>query len=307
MTLNALLEAVRHHIDGQPAAHVYRTAIDGMLITRATQDRPQSRLLMRPALCISLQGAKQTTFGARDYLYRAGEALVVSMTMPAIGRIVQGTEEKPAIALIVELDMAEMSAVLESFAAPPPARESTGPGVFVERLRPEMIDCMLRAMRLLDTPQAIGVLYPGIMRELCYWLLAGPNGGEIVGMLLGNGHAERVVRAIHALRDRYNAPIRIEELAQLARMSPSAFHRQFKALTSMTPLQFQKQLRLLEARRLIAHEVVKVEEAAFKVGYESASQFSREYSRMFGISPKRDAGALAASLREGRVLETSEA
>ncbi|WP_186058416.1 AraC family transcriptional regulator [Burkholderia gladioli] len=307
MTLNALLEAVRHHIDGQPAAHVYRTAIDGMLITRATQDRPQSRLLMRPALCISLQGAKQTTFGARDYLYRAGEALVVSMTMPAIGRIVQGTEEKPAIALIVELDMAEMSAVLESFAAPPPARESTGPGVFVERLRPEMIDCMLRAMRLLDTPQAIGVLYPGIMRELCYWLLAGPNGGEIVGMLLGNGHAERVVRAIHALRDRYNAPIRIEELAQLARMSPSAFHRQFKALTSITPLQFQKQLRLLEARRLIAHEVVKVEEAAFKVGYESASQFSREYSRMFGISPKRDAGALAASLREGRVLETSEA
>ncbi|WP_186017827.1 AraC family transcriptional regulator [Burkholderia gladioli] len=307
MTLNALLEAVRHHIDGQPAAHVYRTAIDGMLITRATQDRPQSRLLMRPVLCISLQGAKQTTFGARDYLYRAGEALVVSMTMPAIGRIVQGTEEKPAIALIVELDMAEMSAVLESFAAPPAARESTGPGVFVERLRPEMIDCMLRAMRLLDTPHAIGVLYPGIMRELCYWLLAGPNGGEIVGMLLGNGHAERVVRAIHALRDRYNAPIRIEELAQLARMSPSAFHRQFKALTSMTPLQFQKQLRLLEARRLIAHEVVKVEEAAFKVGYESASQFSREYSRMFGISPKRDAGALAAALREGRVLETSEA
>lgn len=307
MKTQALLDVVRHHIDRQPTAHVYRTAIDSMLITRATEDRPQSHLLFRPALCIALQGAKRTTFGARDYLYRAGEALVVSVEMPAVGQIVQGTEAKPAIALVIGLDMTAMSSVLDSFAAPPPARTHAGPGVFVESLRPELAECAARAVRMLDTPHAIPVLYPGIMRELCYWLLAGPNGGEIVGMLLANGQAERVVRAVHALRDRFDSAIRIDELAQLARMSPSAFHRQFKALTSMTPLQYQKQLRLLEARRMIASEAVKVEEAAFKVGYESASQFSREYSRMFGTPPKRDAAVLTAARREGRAAEADAA
>jgi len=303
MKTQALLEVVRHHIDRQPAAHVYRTAIDSMLITRATEDRPQSHLLFRPALCIAVQGAKRTTFGTRDYLYRAGEALVVSVEMPAVGQIVQGTEAKPAIALVIGLDMAVMRGVLDSFEAPPPARDHAGPGVFVESLRPELAECAARAVRMLDTPHAIPVLYPGIMRELCYWLLAGPNGGEIVGMLLANGQAGRVVRAVHALRDRFDSAISIDELAQLARMSPSAFHRQFKALTSMTPLQYQKQLRLLEARRMIASDAVKVEEAAFKVGYESASQFSREYSRMFGTPPKRDAAVSMAARREGRGVE----
>ncbi len=303
MNVNALLDVVRHYLDRQPEAAVYRTPIDDILITRATEDRAPSHLIMRPALCISLQGAKQTSFGTRDYLYRTGEALVVSVGMPAIGRIVQGTPEKPAIALVIGLDMAEMAAVIESFGSPPAAREPSGPGAFVETLRPELADCAIRAIRLFDTPHAIGVLYPGIMREICYWLLAGPNGGEIVGMLLANGQAERVVRAIHALRERFDEPVRIEDLAQLARMSPSAFHRQFKALTSMTPLQYQKQLRLLEARRLIASDAIKVEEAAFKVGYESASQFSREYSRMFGTPPKRDAAFLAAALRDGVSLD----
>jgi transcriptional regulator GlxA family with amidase domain len=132
------------------------------------------------------------------------------------------------------------------------------------------------------------------MREICYWLLTGPHGGEVVKMVLANSHEQRVIKAIHALRDRFAEPIRVDELASIAQLSASAFHRQFKAITSMTPLQYQKQLRLLEARRLMVSDASNVETASFQVGYESPSQFSREYSRMFGKSPRRD----IATLRE---------
>jgi len=152
-----------------------------------------------------------------------------------------------------------------------------------------LADCALRMVRLLGTPQAIPVLYPAIMREICYWLLSGPEGGEVVQMTLANSHARCVLSAIHCLRERFAEPVRIEELASVAHLSPSAFHRQFKSITSMTPLQYQKQLRLLEARRLMVTEEATVETAAFQVGYESSSQFSREYSRMFGLPPRRDA------------------
>jgi len=147
-------------------------------------------------------------------------------------------------------------------------------------------------VRLLGTLQAIPVLYPAIMREICYWLLSGPHGGEVIDMTMAKSHTRHVISAIHSLRERFSEPIRIEELASVAHLSPSAFHRQFKAITSMTPLQYQKQLRLLEARRLMVAEEANVETAAFQVGYESPSQFSREYSRLFGLPPRRDVASL---------------
>jgi transcriptional regulator GlxA family with amidase domain len=155
---------------------------------------------------------------------------------------------------------------------------------------------------LLDTPEAIAILAPMIMRELCYWLLSGPHGGDIASLALASNHVARVVAAIHALRERYAQTLRIDELAAIAQMSPSAFHRQFKALTSMTPVQYQKQLRLLEARhRMVTGAAASAETAAFQVGYESASQFSREYSRMFGAAPRRDIAALRRAMSAARV------
>jgi transcriptional regulator GlxA family with amidase domain len=164
-----------------------------------------------------------------------------------------------------------------------------------------LADCALRLVRLLDTPKAIPTLYPIIMREICFWLLTGPHGGDVARMTLANGPSQRVINAMHSLRSRFRETVRIEELAAVAQMSVSSFHRQFKALTSMTPLQYQKQLRLLEARRLMISDAVRVEAAAFQVGYESPSQFSREYARMFGAPPKRDAKQMQAVLREDRV------
>jgi transcriptional regulator GlxA family with amidase domain len=133
------------------------------------------------------------------------------------------------------------------------------------------------------------------MREICYWLLTGPHGGDIARLTLKSSPSQPLIRAVHDLRRRFREMVRIEELAAIARLSPSAFHRQFKALTLLAPLQYQKQLRLLEARRLMVSRAFKVEAAAFEVGYESPSQFSREYARMFGAPPKRDLQRLQAA------------
>ncbi len=288
---NSLTEAVRRYTDAQPGASPFATTIDGLHILRSDHEKRPSHLIFKPALCIVVQGAKWTTFGEQRLHYRAGQALVVNVEMPMFGTVAEASPGKPFLGLIIEFDLAVLREVRETLDTPPEVDNKGGRGVFVMNFDGPLEDCALRMMRLLDTPKAIPVLYPAIMREICYWLLTGPHGGEVVRLTLANSHPQRVIRAIHSLRDRFAEAVRIEELASVARMSPSAFHRQFKAITSMTPLQYQKQLRLLEARRLLIAEAANVETAAFQVGYESPSQFSREYSRMFGLSPRRDAAS----------------
>jgi AraC-like DNA-binding protein len=292
--LRELVEAVRRYTDAQVGESPFVTAIEGVTILRSDQERRPNHHILKPALCIVLQGAKWATFGNRRFDYRAGQALVVSVEMPAFGRVAEASPSKPYLGLIIEFDPAVMREVMEGLDVPPGPSGRARPGAFVADFSGPLLDCALRTVRLLETPRAIPILYPAIMREICYWLLTGPDGGEVMKMTLGNSHAQLVIRAIHALRDRFAEPVGIDELASVARMSASAFHRQFKAITSMTPLQYQKQLRLLEARRLIVTDAANVETAAFQVGYESASQFSREYSRMFGAPPRRDMVALRA-------------
>jgi AraC-like DNA-binding protein len=290
---NALIEAVKRYTDEQAGkGSPFITAIDGMAILRADHEKPASHLIMKPALCVVVQGTKWTTFGDRRYDYPAGRALVVSVEMPAFSRVVEASPAEPFLAIVIQFDLAVMRDVMERLEAPPELEDNLGRGVFVTDFDGPLADCVLRMVRLLDTPQAIPILAPMIMREICYWLLTGPHGGEVAKVVLANSHAQRVVTAIHTLRDQFAETIRIEDLAAVAQMSPSAFHRQFKALTSMTPLQYQKQLRLLEARHLMVTGDANAEVAAYQVGYESASQFSREYARMFGAPPRRDIASL---------------
>jgi len=251
-----------------------------------------------------LQGAKWTIFGDKRYDYRAGQALVVSVELPAPGQVAEASPAKPYLGVIIEFDLGILREVMEGLAERPVPSGDVGPGVFVSDVDGPIADCALRLVRLLDSPEAIPMLAPLIMRELSYRLLMGPRGGDIGRMALANSHSRQLVRAIHLLRDRFMDPVRIDELATIAGMSPSAFHRQFKAFTSMTPLQYQKQLRLLEARRLMATDAMNAETAAFQVGYESPSQFSREYSRMFGTPPRRDIGALRALYGPNAVIPT---
>ena len=173
-------------------------------------------------------------------------------------------------------------------------------GAFVLSLSRQLVDCAQHAIGLLDTPEAIPTLYPGIMREVCYWLLKGPGGDQVSQiMIMANGHDQRIIQAIHTLRDKLSESTHVTELALAANMSSATFHRQFKSVTGMTPVQYQKQLRLHEARRLMIFGSATVESAALEVGYASASQFSREYSRMFGASPRRDASSWRHSQPKG--------
>ncbi|MBE7197449.1 MAG: AraC family transcriptional regulator [Parafilimonas terrae] len=295
----ALTEAMLRYTARQPGPGPYRTPIETLGILRSDQPTPPAHRTFKPAMCIVAQGTKWANFGEERFVYRAGEALVVGVEAPSTGCVVEASPDRPCLVLAFELDHDIMRSVAEGLAAPPRASGEIGRGIFVSDFQGPLADCALRLVRLLDTPEAIPTLHPLIMREICYWLLTGPHGGDVARLVLANGPPQRVMDAMRVLRVRFAEPVRVEELAAAARMSASAFHRQFKALTSMSPLQYQKQLRLLEARRLMVSRAFNVEAAAFEVGYESPSQFSREYARFFGAAPKRDVGRLLSTLLPG--------
>ena len=286
--MDELAQALLRYSDSQAGGSPFETAIPAMGVLRSDHPKPPSHMISRPSLCIVAQGAKWATFGDTRLEYRAGQALLVGVETPSIGRVVEASPGEPCLVLVFELDLAIMQSVAEELDHPPEPSGEPGRGVFVTDFQGPLADCALRLVRLLDTPEAISILYPGIIREICYWLLSGPHGGDVARLALKTGAPQRVIRAMQSLRDRFRQTVRIEELAEVAHMSASAFHRQFKALTSLTPLQYQKRLRMLEARRLMVSRALSVETAAFEVGYESPSQFSREYARMFGAPPKRD-------------------
>ncbi|WP_176082439.1 AraC family transcriptional regulator [Martelella sp. HB161492] len=269
------------------------TDVPGLVLMRYDHQRQPNHLIMRPALCVTLQGAKTSLIGDTTHFYGAGDALVVSMEMPAIGTIIAASPSEPYLGIAIMFDAGIMHAALTEMDEPltSPARPRNA---FVSRFDGPVEACVERLVALLDRPKAIPVLYPAIMRELSYWLLSGPGGADLAAMMFGSERIPSVLTALHLLRDRFRETVRVEELAESARMSASVFHRRFKALTAMTPVQYQKRLRLIEGRRLIIGEAVNVENAAFRVGYESASQFSRDYSRMFGVPPRADKGAPAA-------------
>ena len=273
----------------------FATPVQGLRLFRSDHAKRPSYLIFKPALCIVVQGAKWAIFGDQRIDYRAGQALLVSVEMPAFGCVAEASPSEPYLGIVLEFDLAVMHEVIETMENPPKASHPVGRGVLLSNFDGPLAESVFRMLRLLDRPEAIPVLYPSIMREICYWVLSGPHGSEAVKMTMGNSHAQQLIGAIHTLRDRFAEPVRIDELASIARMSPSAFHRQFKSITSMTPLQYQKQLRLIEARRLLVSEAVNVENAAYRVGYESPSQFSREYARMFGAAPKRESASVRKS------------
>ncbi len=262
------------------------TAIDGVSILRSDPVQQSSQCIIKPALCITLQGKKVATFGSKLHEYGAGYGLVVAIDMPESGTVCAASKTEPYLGIVLELNLEILQELVE--ASPTEARgKATGP--FTLELNDPLIDCALRAIRLLATPEAISTLYPGIMREICYWLLKGPGGDQLQHiMILANGQDRNIMQAIHYLRRHFRESVGIADLARAAHMSPTNFHRRFKTITSMAPLHYQKQLRLLEARRLMISEHAMVEGAAYEVGYASVSQFSREYARMFGSPPRRE-------------------
>ncbi|HVK79420.1 MAG TPA: AraC family transcriptional regulator [Verrucomicrobiae bacterium] len=273
---------------------VFLTPVNQITVMRNSKGAlPQhaQHVLYTPALCVVVQGAKQITIGADVFDYGEGTALIVSVELPASGRVTRASSETPYLGMTIEFDINLMREVMEELETPP-TPNADGLGAFIENLSDPLQDCVLRLARLLATPEAVPALYPAIMREFYYWLLTGPNAGEICKVVRRDSHTRRIADAIYFLRKNFARQVRVEEMANAARMSASSFHEHFKTLTALTPVQFQKQLRLLEARKLMVTQAANVTSAAYQVGYESLSQFSREYTRMFGTPPKRDVETL---------------
>jgi len=298
--MSALKAALQAYVDARGGGDgVFLTPMDRVVVMRNSRSplpEHAQHVLYTPALCVVVQGAKQIAVGDDVFNYSEGSALVVSVELPALGRVTRASTDEPYLGMTIEFDVGVLHEVMEQLEAPP-ASSRDGLAVFIENLSDPAQECIVRLARLLTTPEAIPALYPAITRELYYWLLTGPNGGEICKIARRESHTRRIADAIYLLRKNFKRQLRVEEMAEAARMSPSSFHQHFKTLTAMTPLQFQKELRLLEARRLMITQSASVTSAAYQVGYESISQFSREYARMFGAPPKRDVAAL-----KGRVI-----
>ena len=257
---------------------------------------PRKARLYRPSLCLVVQGAKEMALGDAVMRYGEMQALVVSLDVPAAGRVIEASPERPYLAITLELDTGIIAEMLSALHLNPAAGRVSHLGLFVTDVDGALADAFERLLRLLDTPAAIPALARETLREVYYWLLTGPHGAEIARLTTPEGHAQRIGRALRLLRENFAQPLRVTDLARAANMSPSSFHQHFKALTNLSPLQYQKQLRLIEARRLIVSDETGIASAAYRVGYESPSQFSREYARMFGMPPRRHSSELRGSL-----------
>lgn len=276
------------------------TPIAGMGMMRACAPSGLTRALAKPVLCLVLQGARQVTVGGEVRECAAGQTLVVGVDLPIVGRVVRASPQEPYLALSLELEMGVMREVMgrtwREVAARtgPPRRPGPArfvPALFVDDTDEAVADCAGHLVRLLDRPEAIPALRPAIVEEMHCRLLAGRHGAAIRRLALPEGHAARVARAVALLRAEFSCSLPVERLAAAAGMSRSSFHQHFKAVTSLSPRQFHKQLRLLEARRLMLKEGLGAGRAAVAVGYESVAQFTREYGRMFAAPTGRGAGA----------------
>jgi AraC-like DNA-binding protein len=286
---DTLLKAVRRYAEtyADPAG-VARTPIAGLTTIRATAPSGLDYAISRPLACLVLQGTKHVTMGNRAFTFRAGDSLLITADVPTASRIARASNAVPYFSLVLDLDPAVIADLAVEMKAVPMAK---GVPVHHEPTDAEVTDAALRLMRLIARPASVPVLRTQLVREMHYWLMAGRHGAAIRRLGWPDGHAQRVGRAVAALRAEFTRPLRVARLAAIAGMSPSSFHQHFRTVTSLSPLQFQKQLRLIEARRLMLSDGVTSSSAAFAVGYESVSQFTREYGRMFGLPPVRETKA----------------
>ena len=282
-----------------PFDGTHQSALPSLALIRGSVPTVCMPTIYQPCLAIVVQGRKRAILNDEVFHYDALNYLVVSVTLHGMGQVLEATPEHPFLSLRLNLDLEEIARLVLELGDLGPSPAAADRGLFVARLDEPLLDAVLRMVKLLDTPEDIGVLAPVVQREIYYRILRGDLGSRLVDLAQSEGRSHRIVRAIEWLKQNYAVPLRIEELAGAVHMSPSALHHRFKAVTAMSPLQFQKHLRLHEARRLMFADGIESATAGHRVGYESASQFSREYRRLFGAPPRseiarlREAGASA--------------
>ncbi|MEG3166142.1 AraC family transcriptional regulator [Sphingomonas sp. PB2P19] len=280
------------------ARHVPRTGMVSTPIPRLSLFRADAPTVPLPAvydasLCIIAQGSKRVTLGEQSLVYDAAHHLLVSVDLPLVGRVIQADPDAPYLCCKIDIDQAVLAELVVAAGGRAPKAEL--PALAVYRSDDDLIDAACRLMRLLDQPDSIAALAPLIEREILYRLLTGPHGPGLRYMAVADSNLNQISRAIATIRTSFDQQLRIGEIAAAAGMSPSSLHEHFKAVTRMTPLAYQKQLRLQEARRLMLSGGTTASSAGFTVGYESPSQFNREYARLFGAPPRRDIEQLQRS------------
>ncbi|MEP2829065.1 AraC family transcriptional regulator [Parvibaculum sp.] len=271
------------------------TALPRLHLARVTNPTEPMHALQEPALCIAGQGRKQMILGDRIYGYEPSNYLLVSADLPVVGCVMEASPEKPYLGMRLDLDPAALSALILDMDRQGKVSDAPGSGILMSPLDDSLLDAAIRLLRLLAHPADAPILAPLIEREIHYRLLGGDQAVRLRQIALADSKFNQVNRAINWIKQNYTRPFRIETVAAEARMSPSSLHEHFKAVTAMSPLQYQKQIRLQEARRLIMAQAVDAATAAHLVGYDSPSQFSREYNRLFGAPPMRDAERLRTS------------
>lgn len=270
------------------------TAIDGVLISKVDRPNPPTASMSGTVLALIAQGAKRLALGDRVYEYRAGQYLVASVDLPVTGHFTEASPERPALGFGLSLSPTVIAELLLQSAPGDLARAGnrTPPGIAVSDASEELLDAVVRLLRLLDRPRDRAVLAPLVTREILWRLVTGEQGATVAQLGLADSGLADVARAVRWIRDHYAQPFRVEDVARLSGMSLSAFYRNFQAATAMSPIQFQKQIRLQEARLLVAMQPDNVTGVGHRVGYDSPSQFSREYRRQFGVPPSQDATRL---------------
>ncbi|TOD42846.1 AraC family transcriptional regulator [Vibrio parahaemolyticus] len=273
-------------------ANQYDTPISGLRFSRWTTPTPPTSYTHNPSICLIAQGRKQVLLGEESFIYDANHFLISSVDLPIIANIIEASEEQPYLGLIMELDLTEISQlIVDSELAFTQSKEAQK-GIAVGELSESLLDAFVRLAELLDEGQNIKILAPIIKREIFYRLLMSEQGTRLHQIVTAGSHSHQIAKAIDWLKNNFVKPLSVGDLASYTGMSKSSFYTHFRSMTSMTPLQFQKKLRLSEARRLMLTENLDAMAATFKVGYESPSQFSREYSRLFGAPPSKDIKSL---------------
>ncbi|MBI3349797.1 MAG: AraC family transcriptional regulator [Burkholderiales bacterium] len=299
MPTNDDLDALRERtialaLARMPGDGLHATALPWLRLIRASAPAQPVPAVYEPGLVLVLQGRKRAQLGERVVHYDAMQCLLVPMTLLPRGQVLEASPAKPYVCLRLSCETQALAELLLDADTPAPA-DDTDAGLQVAPVTAPLLDAALRLLQLLDSPQDLRTLAPLLQREILYRVLTGPLGPRLRTLVHTDGVTRRVARVIERLTQRFAEPLRIAELAELAHMSPSTLHLRFKQLTALSPLQFQKALRLQQARRLMLTDGLDAASAAHRVGYESPSQFSREYRRLFGAPPREDISLVRAT------------
>jgi len=275
----------------------HQTAVPELTLHRLSAPMPPVHGVLKPTFCLVAQGSKLTVLGEETHTHDSLRYLLLSVDLPLTVQVTEASPDQPYLGLCLDIDPRQIGALLLEMAsmedaAPPAVSAASVRSLSLSRTDAPLLDASLRLLRLLDTPQDVPMLAPPSVREILYRLLTGEQGGRLRQIAVPNSLTQRIARATEWIKRHYAEPLSIETIAQEVCMSPSGLHHHFKAVTALSPLQYQKHLRLQEARRLMLSESLDAATAGYRVGYQSPSQFSREYRRLFGAPPQRDLARL---------------